>query len=215
MQKYPIQFYGRTWIYWMGIVFLGLPAIFICALVLLSLLGIIESVQAEPNRGAEIQLIVAGLFWLLFFVACAFQLYALQTPCLAISKEGIIIRTIGTPIRFNLILNILFGYLPLLIGVLWQFRVRLVRLQWEDIDVVVNTRTLEINGMIDNDVDDFGRETTREQHTSIFGTDSFGVAFDKVIESVQFFLHNPDAREMLPSWQEDDIESGHIVVYND
>jgi len=44
-------------------------------------------------------------------------------------------------------------------------------------------------------------------NASIFGTDSFGTSFAEVTESVQFFLHNPDSREVLPSWQEEDTGS--------
>jgi len=210
-QQYPTQFYGRTFIYWTGGLLFGPLAIFMCTAGLLSWLGIIEPLYGEPNPKAEIALMVGGLFCTLFSIACTFHVYALQTPNLTIYKEGLCILVIGTPIRFNPIRNILFGYLPALLAVLLQFKTRLVRLRWENINIVANAGTLEIGGLIDKDEYNFGQDTSPESewHTTFFGVDSFGTPIAKVSESVQFFLHNPDARETLPSWQDEETLLGN------
>jgi len=40
-------------------------------------------------------------------------------------------------------------------------------------------------------------------------SDSFGTSLRKVSESVQFFQENPDVRESLPSWQDEETLLGN------
>jgi len=228
MQKYPIRFYGKTWQYWLAALFVVFPAVGICCLtaimMLLGAIGIVRDVKSFGDNDVIYGVIIFA-FFILLAIALTFRLCALQRPILKIHKEGLWIRTIMTSDQINPYLGCLLGFfltsllraftMVLQVITLQLFRIRLVRLRWENIDVVVNMRTLEIKGMIDKDEDDFGQETTREHHASIFGTDSFGTSFAAVTESVQFYLHNPDSREMLPSWQEEDIVSDRFAVYND
>ena len=220
MQKYPIRFYGRALLFLVGILASAPIAIVGCLMVPISLLVLVW----EPTIASigYVAMIIFYLLFMLLFVACIFQVYVRQRPILKLCKEGLWIRSLGTPISINPFLNTLFGFIPIIIAVLWQvvtlriFRIQMIRLQWENVDVMSGEDNLTITGWFDKDnLDDFGRNDLLENYSISYGVYSFREPFDKVIESVQFFLHNPDSREMLPSWQDDDIVSDRFAVYND
>jgi len=235
MQQYPIRFYGRTLLFWLGSVFFGPIVVFLFTMSVLAILGMIPMdaqpipEDVPPEAVGVINIIISLFFMLPLVLASFFQVFARQTPVLKIYREGMIIRTIGVPIFLdsdNPHLKVALGtgggiiIIPLII--LWQcitfqaFQIRTIRLRWENVEVVSETRILRINGLTDVDMNNgFEQDTTPKYHTVSYETHSFGVAIDKVIESVESFLHNPDSREMLPSWQDDDIVSDRFTMYND
>ena len=220
-QQHPTQFYGRTWIYWTGVLVLG-PFVafwsFVGALVLLDI---------EPYNGMDklvgIIPVSIGLLYAPMILVCCFQVFARQTPTLKIYQEGMIVRSFGISIRFdsnNLIGQYLWHalgaiYLPLI--VLWQcitsqaFRIRTVQLRWENFDVIrwTETGSYAISGWSDKDRHDSAQDTPLEHIEISCTADSFGTPIAIVSESVQFFRHNPDARESLPSWQDEDTLLGN------
>ena len=219
MQKYPTRFYGRTWVFWAGILFLIPFAVLCLVMGLLAILGNEQVSDPEAWGG----FIIAGLFISLLACACCFQVFARQTPILGIYQEGIIIRTIGSPVLVNnLILRILCAFglfiiiLPL-IG-LWKcitlqaFRIRTVRLRWEKVVTILpDEKSLTIAGWFEKDHDGgFELDAAPEfYHAVSYDTDSFGISIGKVIEAVVFNAFNPDSREMLPSWHDTEAMLGN------
>jgi len=193
MQKYPIRFYGRTLIFRVGVLLFGPLGALLCIMGLLFFLGIEEPiVDGRDDYEVGIDLTITGLLFLIPAGICAFQVFARQTPTLIICKEGLWIRSIRI------------------------LRIRSVRFRWENVDVMPKQAGLTIAGRIDKENRyDFESDTSFERRTFFYWIYSFREPFDKVIESVQFYLHNPDSREMLPSWQDDDIVSDRFTVYND
>jgi hypothetical protein len=156
---------------------------------------------------------IADVFFLTLFVllfsACIFQVYARKRPIFKIYREGLWIRSLGTPISVNLFLNTLCLFIPIILIVFWQlitlqvFRVRTVRLHWENVDVMSGEDSLTIIDWFNKEnLEDFGKHMSMEHYTVSYGAYSFRIPIDKVNEAVQFFLHNPDSRKMLPSWHD-------------
>ena len=211
MQSYPTRFYGRTWLYWMGIPLLGTLVAFWLIFGLQIVLGI------EPTDDPEMGfvLIILGLILAPAVFVCVFQVYARQMPILKIYREGMVIRTIGAPVQAdNLVLIVLWVFglwiiiLPLI--ALWQcitlqtFRIQTIRVRWEKIVTILpDKRSLTIAGWfekIHSSVSE--RDTSAEfYHAVSYDTASFGTSIGNVIEAVVFNAFNPDSREVLPSWQ--------------
>jgi len=170
-----------------------------------------------PDLDSGTPLAMFGLFWLFIFVVCAFQVFARQRPLLKIYQEGMEIRAIGAPIYISLFMNVLgFGTLLFLLIVFCQFitlqmfRIRTIRLRWDNVSVIPTPGTLAIGGwFIKNVNDDFGQETSLEYYAVSYEVASFRVSIGKVSEALLFFLHNPDSRETLPSWQNEETVFGN------
>jgi len=223
---YPTQFYGRTGQYWLIALFVVFPAICICSItavmILLGLFGIIHGVKS-PFDSDVIYGVIIFIFFILLAIAVTFQLCVRQRPILKIYREGLWIRTIWTSSRINPILGCLLGIafgfiLTVLLKtfiMVWHvitlqaFRIQTVRLRWENIDILPKDSAFTFTGWCEKEYDDFGQDIPLEYCTVDYQADSFGTSIDKVIEGVQFFLHNPDEREMLPSWQEEDSRFGN------
>ena len=213
-QQYPTQFYGRTFVPWACALMFVPLAVFSCIMGPLFWLDIIKSANGAPGYTAGIPLTIIGLSFLLpFAIFFTFQIFAMQSPILTIYQEGLGIRAVGgIPVRSHPIL--IFTHIALFqewLTLLWQlltlqlFQIRTFYLRWKNINIVANAGTLEIGGLIDKNEYGFGQDTSLESewHTTFFRVDSFGTPIAAVNESVQFFLHNPDARESLPSWQDE------------
>ena len=220
LQKYPTCFYGRTFIFWAGVLFLC-PTVAIWFII-----GLAHPLGFELNADFEMGLasMILGLILLLLVLASFFQVFARQTPILKIYREGMMIRIIGTPIPINhdnMYLQIVVhtgGILLLFpLVVLWQcitlqaFRIRTVHLRWENVEVAWETGILHVKGLIDKNMNDvFDQKAASESDYAVsYYTASFGTPIAAVNESVQFFLHNPDARESLPSWQDEETLFGN------
>ena len=206
LKRYPTQFYGRTWIFWAGTLLLGPFAILLCTGMVLFWFDIEQPV----DDGAVFEMVLFGLFGLLFLIMTfisAFQVLARQTPILKIYKEGLWIRTIGTPIRTRMDFLIALTLLWRLVT-LQLFQIRTVRLQWENIEAIPAEKgTLTITGWLSKKHDDAfqrGSASELEPYTSPpYEPYSFGVSIDKVREVVLYFWYNPNSRETLSSWQFD------------
>jgi len=201
-EKYPTRFYGRSLLFWVGLLaclpflawgFLLLP-VFLFA----------------PDIDMLVVVIFFSLF-ILLFAACVFQIRNRKRPILTICKEGLLIRSLGTPINIDPYLNIMFGFVPIVIIVFWRlitlqmFRKRTVRLRWENVDVMAGEDGLTIIDWFDKENNnDVGRRASLEHYTISYGVYSFRESVGRVGESVQFFLHNSAAREELPSWLNED-----------
>jgi len=215
LEKYPIRFYGRTWIFWACTLILGHIAVFGCIMGPLFWLDIIKPANGRPGYEAGIPLTIISSLLMPFAINFAFQVYALQWPILKIYKEGLWIRTIGTPIKIDPVLIALFGLLLHILITLWQFitlqmfQTRTVRLRWEDIDTKqAGNWDLVIAGRLNEaNKDSFDPE---DWYYIAYGADSFGMSVAKVKGVVFYFQNNPDSRETLPSWQ--DTESPFISL---
>ena len=206
-QQYPTRFYAATFP-WTAILFLtlfGVPAIMSA----LDCFGVARLFGQPPN-------LVVGILFLLFGFGCMF--YAIQgifhnvhvfyllvrrMPILQIYREGICMRRFIADQTFCL--------------------------QWKSIWIDSNNSTPESprsfrfqkakeqypikimywhekernDGPADRECIDIDYEKfTFEPH-------AFSTPIAKVSESVQFFLHNPDARETLPSWQDEETLLGN------
>ena len=213
-KEYPTRFYGRTLVFWAGVLFLTPLTVLMYVIGMLFLTGIETAPNGEPDfETGTIFMIVGGLLTCLV-VACIFQVYARQYPALNICREGIETRSIGVPMPSNLIMGCLFALglwifvLPFI--ALWQvvtlqaFRIRTFRWRWENIDAIPTAiGSFAIAGYLSKNHHDLEQDS--QEYCSIpYNTDSFGVSIDKVMGAVQFFLHHPDARTELPSWQDED-----------
>jgi hypothetical protein len=88
---------------------------------------------------------------------------------------------------------------------LQMFQIRTVRLRWENIVEAIppDWATFAVAGYYDKDMNDvFEQENSQKYFAVNYRPDSFGTSLKKVIEAVQFYYHNPDARETLPSWEQ-------------
>ena len=190
-QQYPTQFYGRTWIFRMVALSFGPLGFVWSSIGLLFFFGIEEPfIEGRAAHEAGIDFVFAGLLFLVPAGICAVQMYLRKIPILVICKEGLWIRAIGTPICLN--------------------RIRKVRLRWEHVDVIPRQMGLDIAGVIDKKIQSDFDETSFERYAVSYGLlHSFGESIAAVNESVQFFLHNPDAREFLPSWQDEETLLGN------
>ena len=209
--------------FWLGILCTGPFASLFC------LLGLQEIARAHE---AGIPLLVIGGIFLFVSAACAFQVLARQFSLLRVYREGIEIRTIGTPIQVDPILHILgFGSLVMLLIAFWHFvtlqmfRIRTVRLPWETVVVIPTKRTLAIAGWFDKENDNsfednpfrgntlednsFEQETSSEYYAVSYDAHSFGTPIGKAIKTVQFFLFSADSRVVLPSWQSEETVLGN------
>ena len=219
LEKYPIRFYGRTWIFWACTLILGYIAVFGCIMGPLFWLDIIKPANGRPGYEAGIPVTIISSLLMPLAIASAFRVYALQWPILKIYKEGLWIRTIGTPVKVDPVLGALFGILLLIPIMLWQlvtvqmFQTRTVRLRWEDIDtkqtgnwnLVIAGRLNEAN---ENSFD------PEDWYYIAYGADSFGMPVAQVREAVFYFQNNPDSRETLPSWQDNEILFGNTSHLN-
>ena len=214
MKNYPISFYGRTWMMWAGALICGYFAVLGCFMGPLFWLGIIKPADGRPGYEAGIPLTIISVLLMPIAIAFAFQVYARQWPILKIYKEGLWIRSIGTPYQTDWALSATGIDMILIVFVmLWQlvtlrmFRTQVIHWRWEDLDIVLpRNGNFSIVGWLDND--DF-TQNDMKPHTVSYGADSFEMSINKVRESVQFFHGNPDLRESLPSWQNDETEIGY------
>ena len=228
-QQYPTQFYGRTWRYWLATLFFVLPAVSICCItaimMLLGAVGIIHNVKSFGDSDVIYGMIIF-IFFILLAIALIFRLCALQCPVLKIHREGLWIRTIGTSTRIDpllgCVLGVVFALLFKAFMMVWSvitlqlFCIRIVRLQWENItdiqdesETLIKRRKFMIAGLYEKEYNDFSQGFSLEHYTISYDAEDFSVSIAVVNESVQFFLHNPDAREFLPSWQDEETLLGN------
>jgi len=215
-KKYPIRFYGRTWMFWAGVWFLGPMTVTLCG-------GYLPFIVQGGDPKGRIVLTIFCLTLISFVIVSIFQVFARQLPILKIYREGIMIRSIGTPLASNgpLMLRIVcvLGPLGILFALplvnLWRcitlqaFQIRTVYLRWESIEVMSGSG-IRITGWIDKDADaDFGQDAPLEPYEVSYEADSFGISIDKVSETLLFFLSNPGARDALPSWHDEETVFGN------
>ena len=203
-----------------------LPAVCICSItaimMTLGAVGIIQDVKRIDDPDV-IYGVIIFLFFILLAIGYTFHLCARQHPILKIHNEGIWIRIIGTSVQINPLLGCLFGFVltALLKAVImaWHvitlqlFRIRIIRLRWENITDIQNEKgtfimkeaKFVIAGLYEEEYNDFEEEHSLKYYTISYDTGSFGISLDNVAEAVQYFFHHPDARETLPSWQDDDM----------
>lgn len=223
---YPTRFYGRTWLAWAGVLILGPFAFLFCFMGSLLILGI----EQKPDGCDGFALMCMGLVFLLMVFFSIFQVFARQSPILKIYREGIMFRSIGTPFAsHNLILGILSSVGGILLAfpliIFWQcitlqaFRIRTVRWRWENVYIEAEpggyfwtkpSGGFSISGLIDKDADEYlGQDAPLESFAVSYQGDSFGMSIKKVNEAIFFFLYNPDSRESLPSWQNEETVFGN------
>ena len=222
-QQYPTQFYGRTWMFWAGTMFLPLLVVGWFIMGLSFLFGFDQPPDGADSREMGIVLIVASVLFMPMVFATIFQVYARQTPIFKMYREGIKVRLLWVPIQGSSRLAlILLSFVPPLLVLLfvltlfWRFvtfrlfRVQTFLLQWEDIvEIQTGYNNLTIACWFKNDLDEFEQESTSEIWRFPYEADSFGTSIRKVNESVQFFWDHPDAREFLPSWQDEETLLGN------
>ena len=231
-QKYPIQFYGNTWGYWLAALLVVFPAVGICCLTaIIMALGAIDGGHDVKDFADDdvIYGVIIFIFFILLAVAFTFQICARQRPILKIHKEGLWIRTIGISRRKDSVLGCLlgavFGFALVVLFrafiMVWHvitlqlFRIRIVRLRWEDITDVqdmqrtfTHNRKFKIAGWYKKEYNDFEQEFSLEHYGILYDAREFSVPIDNVISAVQFFQYHPDERETLPSWQEEEVLFG-------
>jgi hypothetical protein len=217
-KKYPTRFYARTWLYWAGVLVFVPFTIFPLILII---------TEGTPDKEEMIAAIIGISIFMVCLIACAFQVYARQRPILKIHKEGLWIRSIGVPIKYNVFVGCLLGYFVIFLIafiLVWQlitlqlFRIRIVRLKWENItEWQANKGTFTrkeqflIGGWYEKDYHDFEQEFALEPYWGSYESGDFGMAIGKVSEAILFYMHNPDARETLPSWQDDEFTFGNVT----
>ena len=211
-QQYPTRFYGRTWIYWVGVLVVGSLATLGCILGPLFCFDVINLGNGDPGFLPGIPMVMVSLPLMPFAIAFVVQVITRQLPTLIIYQEGIWIRVVETPIQDYPVLQVLqLAMFQIVFVMFWRlitgqmFQTPTYRLRWENIETIwTETGTFAITGWIDKDRFDFEQDAPLKYLTISCTVDSFGTPIRKVNESVQFFLHNPDAREFLPSWQDEE-----------
>ena len=228
LKKYATQFYGRTWMVWACVLLLGpLVAIwFVMGIVFL--LGIGEPPNGDSALVGGITMMIVALLALPFVIESFFLVLARQRPILKIYREGIWIRFLGAepPLRLEtkgLIQEALLHHVAPLIFLItypvkiWQlltlktFQTRIVYLHWEYIEPSNSTQAFyTISGWAKVKNNDFEQDVPMKYLTTSYEGDSFGTALRKVVETIEFFWRNPDTRETLPSWQDEEL-----LIHND
>ena len=224
-KKYPTRFYGRTFLPWAGLLFLGPCSVAWCIMGPLFFLGIGIAPDEADSIGLGIGCTIAGLLSLPVVCDCCFQVFARQSPVLQMYLEGIKIRVLWFPIQSRSLLTnslLLFPILPLLLYVFVTFvrfltfrlfRTQTYHLQWGHIiEMPVVADTFAITGWKSKEHDDFGQlddDTPIDTITFTYEADSFGQPNAKVIKAVRRFLFNPDVRKVLPSWQDEGTVFGN------
>ena len=204
----------------MGILFLG-PLLAVWFTMGLSVLLDIDSPKDRPEA---IGLLILALFFSPLVIASVFQVCSRQRPILKLYKEGLWIRTVGVPFNVEykhslvnslillinpLIFAFIFAFAGLLqLMTLRMFQIQTTRLRWENIDKAQPERlegeAFTITGWCEKENDnDFVQDVPLEHKTISYTVLSFGESLSEVIEAVLFFHHNADARETLPSWQDE------------
>jgi hypothetical protein len=196
LKKYPTRFYARTLLYWAGVFTIGPFAS----------IGCYEGLSGKAGD-ASITITIIGLILAILVIAWVFQIFARRQPLLQFYREGIMIRLIGTrmPEYFVGI-----GMIIAVFIIYWQFitlklfQIRTIHWRWENLEPMLPKKgTLWIAGESGKDVP-LGYAT----YSSTYETDPFVKYLDDVIEAVQFYYHNPDQRETLPSWQDEETVFG-------
>ena len=181
---------------------LAIPFIFSGLLHLLSLM-----IDPQPNEDALIiglVLMIMGLFASSMPIYFVFRIYFFQHPILSIYQEGIEIRSTGFPSKTRPSV----GYFDRL----WQsivfriFPLRKDRLQWKYMShFFPANRGFMIVGWFDcPEKINLGFGSPFAQAAYSFGADYFSVPIKKVIESILYFMNDPEAREELPSWRDNE-----------
>jgi hypothetical protein len=210
LRKYPTRFYGRTFRLWAGILYFGTPAILFYAI------GFLNILKSIPNGELDLDKIVgpliAGTLIAIPAVIGVFEVIAAQYAIISIHKEGLFFRY-GTSYRFSrffVFSNIFFVFIPILLITLWKtitlqfFPKRTSYLRWQHTkSVLLEGGVLLIVGRFTTISNDFEQDVPSEHTTFHYSTHYFGEPISKVIEAVQFYYRNPDARETLPSWQDE------------
>ena len=211
MKKYPIVFYGRTWMVWAGTLIFGHLVVFGCIMGPLFWLNMIKPANGHPGYEAGIPLTIISLLLLPIAIACAFQVFALQWPILKIYKEGLWIRSIGTRSQSNpALIGTGIDMILILLIILWHlitlqmFRTQIICWRWEDFDLLIKYGTFSIVGWFDQESNGGFEQQVPVPHTVFYGGDSFEMSIDIVREAIQYYSGNPDLRENLPSWQNDE-----------
>jgi hypothetical protein len=206
--QYPTRFYAKKVMFALGVLSFGPIAVGSCYVGILHRLDHVKGI----GRDAGTSEIISGAALMILVVACAFQTLARLCPVIKIHKEGLRIRTLGTPPYFSVLSLISPVHLLLFIittiflfVTLQMFRIRKYHLRWEQIESTLLARgTFTIAGLcgIENDADD-AQETPPVFRSITYDEDAFGItSVEELNEAIQFFLSNPDARETLPSWQD-------------
>ena len=172
-------------------------------------LDIIKPANGHPGYEAGIPLTIISLLMMPFAIACSFQVFARQWPILKIQKEGLWVRSIGTHYKVDPALTLTgFDMILIILIMLWQlvtlkmFRTHVIHWRWEDLDIMLpGNGNFAIVGWIDSGD---SAQNDLKPHTVSYGADSFEMSINIVRESVKFFHSNPNLREALPSWQNDE-----------
>ncbi|MCL2743626.1 MAG: hypothetical protein FWE67_07230 [Planctomycetaceae bacterium] len=215
---YKTKFYARTWICWAGVLLLGPIVAGWLIMGLLIVLGI-DKPPPEQDGVPDSALLIIGLLCTPMVFSLVFQVYARQTPILKMHREGIKIRVVWTPISSSgLVMYVLWLFPPLAFFIyalvmLWRllsfqlFRIRTFYIPWDDtLEIAKEKNAFTITAW------NYREENTSQvyEYMSFFYcADSFGTSIRKVSESIQFFLHNPDSREFLPNWRDEDTMFGN------
>jgi hypothetical protein len=220
--NYPTQFYGRTRMDLAGVLIFAPLALSMCIIGVLCCFDIMKPIANDPGFIVGTSLIIVGLILMHIVIDWAFHVFAKQRPIIRICREGIVLRIIGTLFPSNLIvtLSIILGYGIILIPliVLWRyitlqsFRIRTFRWQWENIGIDSTKAALVIIDWHEKKrYDNIGQEEYVDINWKkiIFESHAFKTPIGEVIEAIQFFLHNSDVRETLPSWQDEEALFGN------
>lgn len=240
MTEHTSQFYGRTWIFWVGC--FVLPPISILFL---------NFALREMERMRNIQMLDNSIFILFFWVliacvlwfASVFQVVARQRPVLKFYQEGIQIRSIGIPSRFSLLETLpiwgclmalagpivlfiwflqLFAYLLVLFFrciTLQTFRIRLVWLRWENLEMEYETeKTFTLFGWYEKHRKDYfwwmQKDMTQEADMRFYSvsyqTDSFGKSINEVRTTIEWYINHPESCKTLPSWEDEERVNGRV-----
>jgi hypothetical protein len=216
-KTYPTQFYARTFVHWAGCFILVPLIVFYCSV-------FVDPPKAQLTRGETITGVIGISLTTVLWIACIFQVRVRQTPTLKMYREGIKIRLLAAPTRFEiLLLNITAWIGPvrfcvIIFLVFWQFltlrlfQVQTFRLRWENLlDMPMEKNSFTLSGWIERDRGDFEQDAPLEQWEFPYQADSFGTPIGKVFEAVQFYQFHYDAQETLPSWQNDDTLSSKEI----
>lgn len=202
-KKYPICIYGKRWILWAITIIFGGFACFCCIAGPLFWTGVFVAADRRPRHEAGIPLTVAGLVLIPLFMNSLFQLYARYWPLICIYKEGLQIRTIATPLRSDLISDILGITLILIVFVAaWQlitlqmFRTQTFYLPWENLMIRSQSGTLDLIFPLHQNLSDY----EEEQLFFSYNQNSFNISVEKAKKAILYYK-NPASRESLQSWE--------------
>ncbi|MDR0609539.1 MAG: hypothetical protein LBG58_05470 [Planctomycetaceae bacterium] len=185
--SFPIRFYGKTdWFHVFLFGYLGIPT---CIVGILCLFDIVRPADGSSKYIEGIMLMVFSFLFILPAITSFFRSIIHQKPLIRIYKEGIQIR--------NSVPTTLFDFR-------WFFifkNIRIQTLQWEKIDSILCGREILVIIGTSTDIDNQSRDQNNLSIQMFYNTTSFTIPVENVGDTLRYFQHHSEKRQLLPSWK--------------